>query len=60
VSYQVLWETVTVSPQTPQPTPELRTTTFTVGRIEPKTLADVEDNRLGLCVASFDTAESSP
>jgi predicted Abi (CAAX) family protease len=58
-SYQVLWESMTLSPQSPQGKVEQRTTTFTVGRIDLKTLADAEDNRLGLCVQSFDTAESA-
>jgi hypothetical protein len=56
-SYQVLWEQVMTGPQMPQGKTELRTTTFTVGRVDVKTLAEAEDNRLGLCVASFNTQE---
>ena len=56
-SYQVLWEKVSTGPQTPKGDTELMTTTFTVGRIALKTLADAEENRLGLCVQSFDIRE---
>jgi type IV secretory pathway component VirB8 len=56
-SYQVLWEQILTGPQTPQGKTELRTTTFTVGRVDVKTLAEAQDNSLGFCVASFDTDE---
>ncbi len=59
-SYQVLWELVSTGPASPKGKVELRTTTFTVGRVAVKTLRDADDNRLGLCVASFDTDESQP
>lgn len=52
-SYQVLWEKSVISPDKPKAEPEWFTTTFTVGRIDLKTLADAQDNRLGMCVASF-------
>ena len=58
-SYQVLWEQLTTGSQSPQGKPEPFTTTFTVGRLAVKTLAEAEDNRLGLCVASFDTAPAA-
>ena len=56
-SYQVLWETVSTGPEAPKGKPELFTTTFTVGRIALKKLAEAEENRLGLCIASFSTQD---
>jgi type IV secretory pathway TrbF-like protein len=57
-SYQVLWEQVTTGTDAKGKAAQF-TTTFTVGRLALKTLADAEDNRLGICVSSFDTAENA-
>jgi type IV secretory pathway TrbF-like protein len=51
-SYQVLWEKLATGPGLPGK-PELKATTYTVGRIALKTLAEAQENRLGICVASF-------
>lgn len=59
-SYQVLWEEILSGPEAPRGKTVLRTTTFTVGRINVTTLHEAEDNRLGLCVASFDTSAQTP
>ena len=59
-SYQVLWEQVSTGPSSPKGTLAQMTTTFTVGRIALKTLGEAEDNRLGLCIASYDTREHQP
>jgi type IV secretory pathway TrbF-like protein len=56
-SFQVLWEKVSTGPQSPKGVSAWMTTTFTVGRIDLKKLDDAQDNRLGLCVASFSIQE---
>ena len=53
-SYQVLWRATTVDKQHPRPEEVLWTSTFTVGRVSPKTLSDATLNNLGLCVTWSD------
>lgn len=53
-SYQVLWAESSTDGVLPSVTTTLWTGTFTVGRIQLKTLADALDNRLGLCVSAYD------
>jgi type IV secretory system VirB8-like protein len=54
VSYQVNWRSTTVEKYSPTPVVTLWTTTFTVGRVRPKSLAEATVNHLGLCVTGFD------
>ncbi|HSX82584.1 MAG TPA: VirB8/TrbF family protein [Candidatus Saccharimonadia bacterium] len=54
-SFQVLWSKVTMSPESPQGKTVGFTTTFTVDRVRFTRRADVQENFLGLCVASFST-----
>ena len=53
-SYQVLWRATTVDKYNPRPEEVLWTSTFTVGRVSPKTLSDATLNNLGLCVTWSD------
>ena len=53
-SYQVLWKATTTDKYNPEPEEVLWTTTFTVGRVAPKTLTDATLNNLGLCVTGID------
>lgn len=55
-SYQVLWRAVHIDPVASMIKEQDYTSTFTVGRLRPKTLADAIDNRLGLCVTGYDIA----
>lgn len=55
-SYQVLWLSVSIDPPASTDTKEAHTSTFTVGRVRPKTLVEALDNRLGLCVSGYDTS----
>jgi type IV secretory pathway TrbF-like protein len=54
-SYQINWSKFITSPEYPHGKPFPYTTTFTVGRVKLSRHADVNDNFLGLCVASFST-----
>ena len=54
-SFQVLWAKVVTSPKFPQGKTFGFTTTFTVNRVRFTRRADVQENFLGLCVASFST-----
>lgn len=54
-SFQVLWAKVIKSPEFPQGKSFGFTTTFTVDRVRFTRRADVQENFLGLCVASFST-----
>jgi type IV secretory pathway TrbF-like protein len=53
-SYQVLWKATTIDKYNPRAEEVWWTTTFTVGRVAPKTLADATLNNLGLCVTGID------
>lgn len=53
-SYQVLWKATTIDKYNPRAEEVLWTTTFTVGRVAPKTRADATLNNLGLCVTGID------
>jgi type IV secretory pathway TrbF-like protein len=53
-SYQVLWKATTIDKYNPRAEEVWWTTTFTVGRVAPKTLADATLNHLGLCVTGID------
>jgi type IV secretory pathway TrbF-like protein len=53
-SYQVLWRATTVEKHQPRAQEVLWTSTFTVGRVSPKTVTDATLNNLGLCVTWFD------
>jgi hypothetical protein len=53
-SYQVLWKATTVDTYSPRPEEVWWTSTFTVGRVMPKTLQDATLNNLGLCVTGVD------
>lgn len=55
-SYQVLWRDVSVDHVAATLKEQAHTTTFTVGRVRPKTLAEAIDNRLGLCVTGYDSS----
>jgi type IV secretory pathway TrbF-like protein len=54
-SYQVNWSKFVINPDFPQGKLFAYTTTFTVGRVKFSRRADVQENFLGLCVASFST-----
>jgi len=56
-SFQVLWEEVTTDKTRPGKDVAMWTGTFTVGRFHPKTMADMIDNRLGLCVTAYNLTE---
>jgi type IV secretory pathway TrbF-like protein len=56
-SYQVLWEEVTTDKVRPGRDVALWTGTFTVGRFHPKTMGDMIDNRLGLCVTAYNLSK---
>lgn len=58
-SYQVLFEEVTTDAKRPEKKVALWTGTFTVGRYKPKTMADMIDNRLGLCVTGYNFTEQT-
>ena len=51
-AYEVQWEKLTTGPGA-SGKPEVKSTTYTTGRIALKTLAEAQENRLGICVASF-------
>ena len=53
-SYQVLWAETSTDQANPPVKTALWTGTFSVGRLQPPTLADALDNRLGLCVSAYD------
>jgi type IV secretory pathway TrbF-like protein len=57
-SYQVLWHEVRIDKLAATIKEQEHTSTFTVGRLKPKSLADAIDNRLGLCVTGYDTSIS--
>jgi type IV secretory pathway TrbF-like protein len=52
--YHVSWKSTTVEKYNPTPVVKLWRTTFTVGRVRPKTMAEATVNHLGLCVTGFD------
>jgi type IV secretory pathway TrbF-like protein len=54
-SYQVNWSKFVTNPDFPQGKTFAYTTTFTVGRVKFSRRADVQENFLGTCVASFST-----
>jgi type IV secretory pathway TrbF-like protein len=56
-SYQVLWAETSTEPTNPTVKTALWTGTFSVGRMQPPTLADALDNRLGLCVSAWDMSQ---
>jgi type IV secretory pathway TrbF-like protein len=58
-SYQVLWEEHTTERHAPTIKPQLWTGTFTVGRLTLKTMDDILDNRLGICVNGFELSPQS-
>jgi type IV secretory pathway TrbF-like protein len=58
-SFQVLFEEVTTDTKRPTKQVALWTGTFTVGRYHPKTMADMIDNRLGLCVTGYNFTEQA-
>lgn len=53
-SYQVLWKATTIDKYNPRAEEVWWTSTFTVGRVAPKTLSDATLNNLGLCVTWVD------
>jgi type IV secretory pathway TrbF-like protein len=55
--YQVLWKATTTDKYNPQAQEVWWNTTFTVGRVAPKTISDAALNNLGLCVTWFDDEE---
>jgi type IV secretory pathway TrbF-like protein len=57
-SYQVLWHEVRIDKLAATLKEQEHTSTFTVGRLKPKTLTEAMDNRLGLCVTGYDTSIS--
>ena len=52
-SYQVLWEEHLTEKNAPTVKTQLWTGTFTVGRITLKTMDDLLDNRLGVCITGL-------
>lgn len=56
LSYQVNWREVRVEKSAGSYKPAEYITTFTVGRVKPKTLKHATLNRLGLCVTGYGTA----
>ena len=55
-SFQILWHEVTVDKLASTLKEADYVGTFTVGRLRPKNLSEVIDNRLGLCVSGYDLA----
>ena len=53
-SYQVLWEEHLTDKTAPTMKTQLWTGTFTVGRLTLKTMDDVLDNRLGVCITAYE------
>ena len=58
-SYQVLWEEHVTERNAPTIKTQLWTGTFTVGRLTLKTMDDLLDNRLGICINGFDLSPQS-
>jgi type IV secretory pathway TrbF-like protein len=58
-SYQVLWEESVTEKNAPSVKTQLWTGTFTVGRITLKTMDDILDNRLGVCVTAYELSPQS-
>jgi type IV secretory pathway TrbF-like protein len=58
-SYQVLWEEHVTERNAPTIKTQMWTGTFTVGRMTLKTMDDLLDNRLGICVNGFDLSPQS-
>lgn len=52
-SYQAVWVETTVDQANPTPKADTWTGVFSVGRYQPPTIADMLENRLGLCVTAF-------
>lgn len=57
-SYQALWAEMSTDRAAPLVRTTLWSGTFSVARLSPATLTDAMDNRLGLCVAAFDLAQT--
>ena len=57
--YQALWEEHTTEKTSPTVHKQMWTGTFTVGRITLKTMDDLLDNRLGLCITGNDINPTS-
>jgi len=53
-SFQVLWDETSVDKVKATREDKTYTGTFTVGRYKPASLAEAQDNHLGLCVTSYD------
>ena len=53
-SYQVLWEESVTEKHAPTIKTQMWTGTFTVGRLTLKTMDDLLDNRLGVCVTAYE------
>jgi type IV secretory pathway TrbF-like protein len=58
-SYQVLWEESITEKHQPTVKTQMWTGTFTVGRITLKSMDDILDNRLGICVTAFELSPQS-
>ena len=58
-SYQVLWEEHLTEKNAPTVKTQLWTGTFTVGRITLKTMDDLLDNRLGVCLTAYELSPQS-
>ena len=58
-SYQVLWEESLTEKNTPTVKTQMWTGTFTVGRITLKTMDDLLDNRLGVCLTAYELSPQS-
>jgi type IV secretory pathway TrbF-like protein len=58
-SYQVLWEESVTEKQQPTVKTQMWTGTFTVGRITLKSMDDMLDNRLGICITAFELSPQS-
>jgi type IV secretory pathway TrbF-like protein len=56
-SYQVLWTENSTEPSSPSVKTTMWTGTFSTGRLRLTRLADVLENRLGLCAAAFDMSQ---
>ena len=58
-SYQVLWEESVTEKNAPTVKTQMWTGTFTVGRIALKTMDDILDNRLGVCLTAYELSPQS-
>jgi type IV secretory pathway TrbF-like protein len=53
-SFQVLWEETSIDKAKVTKEQTVYTGTFTVGRYTPTSVADAQENNLGLCVTAYD------